>query len=316
MLGRLGRQHHRGPRLARRQRRLYRQGVRRPARPGFRARPRRDRRRASTRRPRRSGPATARCLILVTPDAQRTMNTFLGACVELGPEDIDAALIDAAQVTYLEGYLFDPPRAKTAFRKAAQHRAQIGPQGRAVAVRPVLRRAPPRRIPRAGPSAISTSSSPTRSRSARSTRPRIFPRRGGRVSRPLRYRGADPQRARLGHRHRAARRCRRGRAGRARSWTPPGAGDLYAAGFLFGLTHGLALPDLRQARQPVRRRDHRPFRRPARNLAEGACEKGGNPHLTHDLAQRTREAARRTPNSTARPRPLRIHHGLCAEMFL
>jgi sugar/nucleoside kinase (ribokinase family) len=67
-----------------------------------------------------SGPPTARCLILVTPDAQRTMNTFLGACVELGPEDIDAELISAAQVTYLEGYLFDPPRAMEAFRKAAE----------------------------------------------------------------------------------------------------------------------------------------------------------------------------------------------------
>jgi sugar/nucleoside kinase (ribokinase family) len=66
------------------------------------------------------GPATARCLILVTPDAQRTMNTFLGACVELGPEDLDAALIQGAQVTYLEGYLFDPPRAKTALRRAAE----------------------------------------------------------------------------------------------------------------------------------------------------------------------------------------------------
>jgi len=66
------------------------------------------------------GPSTARCLILVTPDAQRTMNTYLGACVELGPEDIDPALIANAQVTYLEGYLFDPPRAKEAFRKAAK----------------------------------------------------------------------------------------------------------------------------------------------------------------------------------------------------
>jgi sugar/nucleoside kinase (ribokinase family) len=66
------------------------------------------------------GPSTARCLILVTPDAQRTMNTYLGACVELGPEDIDPALVAAAQVVYLEGYLFDPPRAKAAFRKAAK----------------------------------------------------------------------------------------------------------------------------------------------------------------------------------------------------
>ncbi len=66
------------------------------------------------------GPPTARCLINVTPDAQRTMNTFLGACVELGPEDVDEKLVRAAKVTYLEGYLFDPPRAKVAFRQAAQ----------------------------------------------------------------------------------------------------------------------------------------------------------------------------------------------------
>ena len=67
-----------------------------------------------------AGPPTARSLILVTPDAQRTMNTFLGACVELGPEDIEPKLIASAQVTYLEGYLFDPPRAKAAFQKAAE----------------------------------------------------------------------------------------------------------------------------------------------------------------------------------------------------
>ena len=66
------------------------------------------------------GPSTARCLILVTPDAQRTMNTYLGACVELGPEDVDAELIAAARITYLEGYLWDPPGAKAAFRKAVK----------------------------------------------------------------------------------------------------------------------------------------------------------------------------------------------------
>jgi sugar/nucleoside kinase (ribokinase family) len=66
-----------------------------------------------------SGPGTARCLILVTPDGQRTMNTYLGACVDLGPPDIDPDIIAAAQITYLEGYLFDPPKAQEAFRKAA-----------------------------------------------------------------------------------------------------------------------------------------------------------------------------------------------------
>ncbi len=66
------------------------------------------------------GPATARSLILVTPDAQRTMNTFLGACVELGPDDLDEDMIARAQVTYMEGYLWDPPLAKDAFRRAIQ----------------------------------------------------------------------------------------------------------------------------------------------------------------------------------------------------
>jgi sugar/nucleoside kinase (ribokinase family) len=68
--------------------------------------------------PAEEGPATARCLILVTPDGERTMCTYLGACVELGPEDVDEALVASAAVTYLEGYLWDPPRAKEAFRKA------------------------------------------------------------------------------------------------------------------------------------------------------------------------------------------------------
>ncbi len=70
--------------------------------------------------PSTTGTPTARCLILVTADAQRTMNTYLGACVELGPADIDEDLIARSQVTYLEGYLFDPPAAQEAFRKAAE----------------------------------------------------------------------------------------------------------------------------------------------------------------------------------------------------
>src|SRR6201987_6065902 len=66
-----------------------------------------------------SGPGTARCLILVTPDGQRTMGTYLGACADLRPTDIDPDVIVAGQITYLEGYLFDPPQAQEAFRKAA-----------------------------------------------------------------------------------------------------------------------------------------------------------------------------------------------------
>ncbi len=65
------------------------------------------------------GASTARCLILVTPDGERTLNTYLGACVELGPEDIDEQLLARSKVVYLEGYLWDPPRAKEAMLKAA-----------------------------------------------------------------------------------------------------------------------------------------------------------------------------------------------------
>jgi len=65
------------------------------------------------------GKPTGSCLILVTPDAHRTMNTFLGACLDLTPDDIDAELIRSSKVTYLEGYLWDPPAAKEAFLKAA-----------------------------------------------------------------------------------------------------------------------------------------------------------------------------------------------------
>ena len=65
------------------------------------------------------GVSTARCLIYVTPDADRTMQTFLGACVELNPVDIDPKIIADAKVIYLEGYLWDPPGAKQAFIEAA-----------------------------------------------------------------------------------------------------------------------------------------------------------------------------------------------------
>jgi len=65
------------------------------------------------------GPATARCIIFVTSDAERTMNTYLGACVNLTADDIDADIVAAAKITYLEGYLYDEPHAKAAFHRAA-----------------------------------------------------------------------------------------------------------------------------------------------------------------------------------------------------
>ena len=66
------------------------------------------------------GPATARSFILVTPDSERTMNTYLGACVNFTATDVDRKTVEAAQVTYMEGYLWDRPEAKEAFKLAAR----------------------------------------------------------------------------------------------------------------------------------------------------------------------------------------------------
>ena len=66
------------------------------------------------------GLETARCLVFVTPDAERTMLTFLGVSTAFGPDDVDSGLIENAEITYLEGYLFDEERAKAAFVRAAE----------------------------------------------------------------------------------------------------------------------------------------------------------------------------------------------------
>ncbi len=76
--------------------------------------------------PAAGGSSTGRCLIFVTPDAQRTMNTYLGASSTLGPGDVDEALVALARITYLEGYLWDPPSAKEAFLKAARIAHEAG----------------------------------------------------------------------------------------------------------------------------------------------------------------------------------------------
>ena len=79
-------------------------------------------------RPAADGPATGCSYILVTPDGERTMNTYLGAAQELMPDDIDAAQIASASIIYLEGYLWDPKSAKDAFVKAATTAHQAGRQ--------------------------------------------------------------------------------------------------------------------------------------------------------------------------------------------
>jgi sugar/nucleoside kinase (ribokinase family) len=76
--------------------------------------------------PAADGPSTGRCYIMVTPDGERTMNTYLGAAQDLHPNDIDADAIAASAVTYLEGYLWDPKHAKDAFLKAAKIAHEAG----------------------------------------------------------------------------------------------------------------------------------------------------------------------------------------------
>src|SRR3990170_3311970 len=76
--------------------------------------------------PAHDGTPTARCLILVTPDGERTMNTFLGASVSFAPADLDHAMIGSAKIVYLEGYLFDRDEAKAAFREAAKAAQRSG----------------------------------------------------------------------------------------------------------------------------------------------------------------------------------------------
>jgi sugar/nucleoside kinase (ribokinase family) len=81
--------------------------------------------------PATDGPETAVCMVMVTPDAHRTMCTHLGASIELGPDDVDEALVRDSAVLYLEGYLWDPPGAREAMRRAI-HIAKD--EGRAVAL--------------------------------------------------------------------------------------------------------------------------------------------------------------------------------------
>ena len=78
--------------------------------------------------PLQGGAPTARCLILVTPDGQRTMNTYLGACVSFSEADVEEQVIARSSVLYLEGYLFDPPAAQAAFRRAAGIAHEAGRQ--------------------------------------------------------------------------------------------------------------------------------------------------------------------------------------------
>jgi sugar/nucleoside kinase (ribokinase family) len=186
------------------------------------------------------GPPTGRCLIMVTPDGQRTMGTFLGISAELGPDDIDPELIASAEVTYLEGYLFDPPPAQAAFRKAASIAHQAG---RRVA------------LSLSDPFCVARHRAAFRELVAGEV-DILFANEAEICSL---YETEDFDKAAAAVRgHVAIAALTRSAAGSilltdklsytvaaapvARVVDTTGAGDLYAAGFLYGLTHGLPLP--------------------------------------------------------------------------
>src|SRR5215469_10794376 len=187
-----------------------------------------------------SGPGTARCLILVTPDGQRTMNTYLGACVELGPDDIDPDIVAAAQITYLEGYRFDPPQAQEAFRKAA---AVAHAAGRQVALSlsdPFCvgrHRAAFRALVEGHVDILFANEAEICSLYETDDFAAAAAALRGHVTiAALTRSAAGSVILTAGADHRVA------AAPVARVVDTTGAGDLYAAGFLFGLTHDLPLP--------------------------------------------------------------------------
>lgn len=186
------------------------------------------------------GPATARCLIVVTPDGQRTMGTYLGACAELGPGDIDPEPVAAAAVTYLEGYLFDPPLAQAAFRRAA---AIAHGAGRKVALSlsdPFCvdrHRAQFRRLVEGEIDILFANEAEICSLYETDDFDEAAARVRGHVEIAALTRSAAGSLVLgRGEAHRVA------AAPVARVADTTGAGDLYAAGFLYGLTRGLPLP--------------------------------------------------------------------------
>jgi sugar/nucleoside kinase (ribokinase family) len=186
------------------------------------------------------GPGTARCLILITADGQRTMGTYLGACVELGPDDIDRELLAAAHVTYLEGYLFDPPQAQQAFREAA---AIAHAAGRRVALSlsdPFCvgrHRAAFRDLVDGHVDILFANEAEICSLYETADFAAAAAAVSGHVAIAALTRSAAGSVILAdGAEHRVA------AARVARVLDTTGAGDLYAAGFLFGLTRGLALP--------------------------------------------------------------------------
>jgi sugar/nucleoside kinase (ribokinase family) len=187
-----------------------------------------------------SGAPTARCLILVTPDGQRTMNTFLGACVHFTAADLDATAIAGATVLYLEGYLFDPPAAQAAFREAARLAHAAGRQVALTLSDPFCvgrHRAAFRGLVREGIDILFANESELLSLYETDDLEAAAAQAGQEVALVALTRGAAGSIVLAGAaRHQVA-------AAPASIVDTTGAGDAYAAGFLAALTRGRELPE-------------------------------------------------------------------------
>ena len=187
--------------------------------------------------PAEHGPATGRCFIYVTPDGERTMNTYLGASSYLAPPDVDEALVKAAKVVYLEGYMWDRPGGQNGVPEGGRDRPRRRTPGCADALGFVLRRPVPRRIHRSHALEDRRYDLRQHRRDPVAVRDAAF-RRG---ARQLRAEGV------LGIVTRSEKGCVV--VEKDQTWEAPafpiaklidttGAGDMFAAGFLAGLARG------------------------------------------------------------------------------